>query len=174
MSGSSMTIGKGFGTEALRSGAAMTTLAILAAALAGCASGNGPSVKTGSAAIGPEAPTIAADQLIGNWGLAAYREEKDIARTANEAKAACNNPYVIGRGPGGGPMMHLSDKTEPTELALKGASGGRNFIGPAAEPPGGPRDREITSFSGTAFVMEWVDPTVATRFGTMIFVRCSA
>jgi hypothetical protein len=70
--------------------------------------------------------------------------------------------------------MHLSDGTAPTELALKGASGGRNFIGPAGEPAGGPRDREITSFSEASFVIEWVDPAVAARFGTMIFVRCSA
>ena len=147
--------------------------AILAASLGGCMSGDDPSVSTLSPnAVGAEAPTIAADQLVGEWGLAAYREEKDITRTQSEAKAACNNPYVIGRGTAGGVVMHLPDQAEPSELALKGATGGRNFIGPAAEPPGGPKDREVTLFNGTEFVTTWIDPAVATRYGTMIFVRC--
>ena len=70
--------------------------------------------------------------------------------------------------------MYLADKAEPTELALKGATGGRNFIGLATEPPGGPKDREITLFTATTFVTRWVDPAVAARYGTMVFVRCGA
>jgi hypothetical protein len=125
-------------------------------------------------ALTAEPATIAAEQMVGKWGLAAYREEKDFERTEAEAKSACGNPYVIGAGSAGGVVMHLADQTEPTELAIKGAAGGRNFIGPASDPPGSPRDREITSFTPEVFVAKWVDPAVATRYGSMIFVRCGS
>jgi len=150
-------------------------LLLLAFGLGGCVSGRTPS-PTNAATIGPAvaAPTIAAEQLVGRWGLAAYRDEKDIARSESEARSACGNPYEIGRGSSGGVVMHLADQAQPTELAVKGAAGGRNFIGPAAEPPGSPRDREITSYTDNTFVATWMDPAVATRYGPMIFVRCGA
>jgi hypothetical protein len=115
--------------------------------------------------------SVTADQLVGNWGLASYREADDIVRTEEAARAACGNPYVIGRGASGGVVMHLADQAEPTELALK-QTAGRTFIGPASEPAGTPRDREITSFTGDLFVTKWTDPSVAERYGVMIFARC--
>jgi hypothetical protein len=142
--------------------------------LAGCMSG-GEQASPSAAATAPTAAPVdvTAEELIGNWGLAAYREEDDIARTETEAKAACGNPYVIGRGASGGVVMHLADQTEPTELVLKQISG-RTFIGPASEPAGAPRDREITSYRGDVFVTKWADPSAAERYGVMIFARCGS
>ena len=142
----------------------------LLASFGGCVSGSSP---TAPQAAATEAPTIAPDQLVGKWGLAAYREEKDIARTEVEAKAACGNPYVIGQGTAGGIVMHLADQPDPTELAIKRVDG-RNFIGPASAPAGGMQDREITSFTTDTFITKWVDPSVANRYGVMIYARCGA
>src|SRR5215204_1172372 len=123
------------------------------ASFGGCVAGGSP---TGPQAAATQTPTIAPGQLVGKWGLAAYREEKDIARTEVEAKAACGNPYVIGQGAAGGILMHLADQAEPSELAIKRVDG-RNFIGPASAPAGGTQDREITSFTGELFITKWVD-----------------
>jgi hypothetical protein len=163
-----------------RAARALICLGLLAATLAGCASsgsgdgeGASPSVTSLNTAAPPTNIKVVPDELVGKWGLASYRDEKDIPRTTREAKAACGNPYLISKGAGGGIMMHLADQTQPTEVVLKGA-GGRTFIGPPSEPAGGPKDREVTSFAGNEFVTKWVDPGVATRYGTMIFVRCTA
>jgi len=48
--------------------------------------------------------------------------------------------------------MHLADQATPTELVLKGAEGGRTFIGPAEDPPGGAQDREVVSFNGRVLI----------------------
>lgn len=159
---------------------ALFALGLLACGLAGCASGGSsdgegaaPSATSLNTAAPPTNVNVVPDELVGKWGLASYREDKDITRTTREAKAACGNPYFISKGPGGGVMMHLADQTQPTEVVLKGA-GGRTFIGPPTEPAGGMKDREVTSFDGNEFVTKWVDPGVATRYGTMIFVRCTA
>jgi hypothetical protein len=116
---------------------------------------------------------VTAEELVGAWGLAAYREEDDLARTEVEAKNACSNPYVIGRGAAGGVVMHLADQAEPTELAIK-QTGGRTFIGPPTEPAGTLRDREITTFRGDLFVTKWTDPSVAERYGVMVYARCGS
>ena len=71
---------------------------LLCGGLAGCNS------------IGSSAPTVAAVpnvavtavELEGGWGLASYRNEADRPRTEAEAKGACGNPYVIGKGANGG------------------------------------------------------------------------
>jgi hypothetical protein len=163
----------------LHTGARTTVAVVLAAAaLAGCAGGSepeavSPSVTSLNAGAPPTNLSVVPDQLVGKWGLASYREDKDIDRTAREARSACGNPYLITKGPGGGVMMHLADQTQPSEVVLKSA-GGRTFLGPPNEPAGGPRDREITSFAGNEFVTRWLDPGVASRYGTMIFVRCTA
>jgi hypothetical protein len=142
--------------------------------LGGCMFG-GEQASPTAAATGPAAAPVhvTAEELIGNWGLAAYREEEDIARTETEAKAACSNPYVIGRGASGGVLMHLADQAEPTELALKQV-GDRAFIGPASDPAGAPQDREITSYRDDVFITKWTDPSVAQRYGVMIFARCGS
>jgi hypothetical protein len=68
--------------------------------------------------------------------------------------------------------MHLADTAQPQELQVKGAPGGKNYIGPAGEP-GGIQDREVVSFDGRVLITRWVDPEVAGRYGYGIYVRCA-
>lgn len=124
-----------------------------------------------SAAL-PPVPQITADELVGKWGLGSFREEKDLQRTTDEARRFCSNPYIITKGPSGGVMMYLADQSSPTEVFLRTVNG-RLYIGPANQPPGGPKDRQVLSFENGVLVAAWVDPSVATRYGTMVFVRCS-
>lgn len=157
-----------------RSLAALVAVAGLAALLQGCASDGMMMNPSGSSMPEPAAgPVVTADQLVGRWGLASFREEKDKARTANEARAQCSNPYVINKGPNGGVMMHLADEKEPRELIVK-TGGGHTYIGPDGTPPGDVFDREILAFDGNSMTMAWMDPEVAGRYGTFIYIRCGA
>ena len=150
--------------------AAAALSSALAAALGGC-------MSTGSAPEAPPAaassrPSITPDMLVGKWGLASYRKDADKARTAAAAREQCGKPYVIGKGPSGGVMMYQPDQSKAQELVVK-ASDGKTFIGPADDPAGGQLDRQVVSFDGGVMVTQWVDPDVVTRYGTMVFVRCS-
>jgi hypothetical protein len=142
---------------------------VLLAALGGCAGD----------ALGPAptpvavAPSIPAQAVIGRWGLSSYHREEDRARTENAARTACSRPYEIGPGPSGGVIMHLADQPQAQELVLKGAPGGRTFVGPTGEP-GGPQDREILSYDGTIMIMRWIDSEIAARYGTLVFAKCGA
>jgi len=111
--------------------------------------------------------------LVGKWGLGSYRKDADKARTAAQARESCGKPYVISRGPSGGVMMYQPDQTQPQELVVKGADG-KTFIGPADQPPGGQLDRQVVSFDNGVMVTQYIDPDVVSRYGTMVFVRCSA
>jgi len=113
------------------------------------------------------------EELVGRWGYGAFHNESDQARTAAAARAQCGQPVVINRGPNGGVMMYLADSAELQELQLKGSAGGRNYIGPPGDA-GGPQDREIVSFDGRSLVLRWIDPEVAGRYGTGVYVRCAA
>jgi hypothetical protein len=156
----------------------LVSMAAVAAGLllAGCAGISLPSFGTSSDAP-PPAPTVmpskySAEELVGRWGFAAYHKETDRTRTVNAARGQCRNPYVIAKGPGGGVMMHLADQRQPTELKLKGSSGGKDYIGPDGEA-GGMQDREILSFDGRVLVTRYVDPDAGTRYGNMVYVRCA-
>jgi hypothetical protein len=118
--------------------------------------------------------SIRAEEIVGRWGLGAYHRAEDRARTENLARNACRQPYVINAGATGGVIMHLADQAQPQELRLKGAPGGRTYIGPAGEPPGGRQDREVLSFDGRVLVTRFVDPEVDSRYGTSVYVRCGA
>jgi hypothetical protein len=145
-------------------------------ALAGCASQNAPEVAAVPAAA-PVEPTLPsayrAEELVGRWGFASYHKPEDRARTESAAKQ-CNQPYVIRAGQSGGVIMHLADQNQPQELALKGSRSGKNYVGLASDPPGGPSDREIESFDGREIFMRWMDPEVQGRYGTSVYVRCGA
>lgn len=141
-----------------------------AASLAACTSEN--AIESAAVPAAPAVPMITADELVGKWGLGSFRNEADLARTANEARRYCSNPYVITKGPNGGVMMYLADQTQPSEVFVKNA-GGRIYIGPRG-PAGTAKDRQITSFQNGVMVAAWVDPTVTARYGTMVFVRCDA
>jgi hypothetical protein len=142
-------------------------LIVMAAALAGCGT-----VET----MAPTAPsavaTLPADALIGKWGIASYREEKDRVRTERMARSFCGrSPYVITKGPTDGVMMHVADDTKQYELALKRSRDNKTYLG-FATPPGDPQDREIISMSDKEVIMRYVDPDANTRYGTFIYVRC--
>ena len=118
--------------------------------------------------------SIPAADLVGRWGLAAYHKDEDRPRTEAAARGQCRQPYTIGRGSGGGIIMHLPDQAQPTELSLKGGGDGKNYIGPPNEPAPGQRDREIVSFDGRVLITRFVDPEVSGRYGTSVYVRCGA
>ncbi len=158
------------------------TLALMAGALAlaGCETSNfnfnlpQPSEPTAPAPVPLMPPSFPPQNLVGRWGLTAYHNEADRERTITAAANQCRNPYVITMGPTGGVMMHLADQSNPTELALKGAPGNKNYIGPKEDPPGGQQDREVVSFDGRVLILRWMDPEVQGRYGTMVYVRCGA
>jgi hypothetical protein len=155
------------GHKRRRNVAVLASTALLVFGLNGC--------QTESTQTGPVASqipaTIQADALVGRWGLASYHNEADRARTITAARGQCGQPYVITKGQSGGVVMLLADDPKPQELFLKGAQGGKNFIGPTG-PAGDAQDREIVSFDKSVVVMNWVDPEVAGRYGTMVLVRC--
>ena len=160
----------------LSPGAALATAAVLL--LAGCASemsvGTGPQVAAAPPSGAPLPASIPAQDLVGRWGLAAYHKEDDRARTEAAARGQCRQPYSINRGAGGGVVMHLADQSQPSELMLKGGPDGKNYIGPAEDPPPGQRDREIVAFDGRVLITRFVDQEVAGRYGTSVYVRCGA
>jgi hypothetical protein len=132
-----------------------------------------PSAPAAPAGV-PAAPaSIPAQELVGRWGYASYHQEADRARTEAAARGQCNQPYVIGRGPSGGVIMHLADSAQPSELILKGG-GGKDYVGPKDEPAGGIHDRQIVSFVGRVMILRFVDPEVAGRYGTGVYVRCGS
>lgn len=122
-----------------------------------------------SAAIRPS--TIPVDKLVGSWGVASYRVDKDRKRTEAMAKSHCDLPYVIKKGPTDGVVMHVADDPELYELTLKGAADGKTYLGFSA-PPGDPSDREVVSFADNLFVLRFVDRDANTRYGNMVYVRC--
>ena len=149
---------------------APTTFFLVAAlpVIGGCASSDQSSLQSASTSVIPS--SIPPDQLVGDWGLAAYHQEGARARTETAARSQCRNPYNIAKGPRGGVIMYLADSKEPSELFLKGSADGKNYIGP--EGPATQGDGQILSFSGDVMVLRWLDPDLAGRLGTMIYVRC--
>jgi len=159
----------------LRTAPKLAIVSVLAAWIGGCSSFNlnGETQVSREPAAPPDIPsTIRADELVGKWGLAAYHKPEDRVRTENAARGQCKNPYVIGKGQTGGVIMHLADEATPQELRLKGSQSGKNYIGPAG-PAGGPQDREIISFDGRVLTTKFMDPDAASRYGTMVYVRCA-
>jgi hypothetical protein len=147
-------------------------LSVLAGALAACATGPGPEAPAAPASTPTLPPAFPPQDIVGRWGLAAYHNIEDRGRIEVAAAAQCKQPYVITLGPSGGVMMYLADQATPTELALKGASGNRTYIGPKEDPPGADQDREVVSFDGRVLILKWMDPEVQGRYGTMVYVRC--
>jgi len=147
---------------------------LVALAFAGCASHSSPPPETAQQPVTPTLPpAFPAKDLLGKWGLAAYHNPADRDRTIAAAANQCRNPYVILPGPTGGLMMHLADQAQRSELVLKGAPGGKTYLGPEDEPPGGMNDREVVSFDGRVLILHWMDPEVQGRYGTEVYVRCA-
>jgi hypothetical protein len=116
-------------------------------------------------------PSVHAEEIVGNWGLAAYHRDQDRARTQANAKGQCSNPYAIETSASGGVMMYGHDNSQKQEMTLKGSAEGKTYVGPGAEPAGSD-DREVVSFDGKVLILKWVDPEVAGRYGNMVLVRC--
>ena len=149
-------------------------LAFLGLGLVGCATApEQPPPPAAPPVVPTLPPSFPPQELVGKWGLAAYHKEEDRERMVTAAANQCRNPYVITLGGGGGLMMHLADQATPTELRLKGAPGGKNYIGPHDDPPGSIQDREVVQFDGKTLLLRWRDPEVQGRYGTMVYVRCS-
>ena len=148
-------------------------LVSLAIALAGCATGGPqPPPPPQSTPVPLLPPAFPPQDIVGRWGLAAYHKDEDRPRIEVAAADQCKQPYVITLGPTGGVMMHLADQATPTELRLKGAPGGKTYIGPEGDPPGSAQDREVVSFDGRVLILRWMDSEVQSRYGTMVYVRC--
>ncbi|WP_407158864.1 hypothetical protein [Bradyrhizobium sp. STM 3557] len=161
-------------SRSLRTAARLGIASVLTLFLGACSSfsltqSSAPPPEPG---VEPEVPaTVRADELVGKWGLAAYNNPNDRARTEKMALAQCKQPYTIGAGSSGGVIMHLADQATPQELRVKGSSSGKNYIGPPG-PPGGEQDREIVSFDGRVLITRFIDKDAATRYQTMVYVRC--
>ena len=151
--------------------AANAFVVFIAPILASCASTGDLSQPQPQMSSSAQLPSkIKADQLVGAWGLASYHQEGQRARTITAARGQCKNPYRIAKGPGGGVLMHLADEKELSELQTKGGPDGKDYVGP--EGPVSEVDREIASFDGKVMTLKWIDPSVSSRFGTMVYVRC--
>ena len=155
----------------------LLVLLLASLAVAGCASmPSFPSLSTQQEPLAPAPvpvlpPAFPAHDIVGRWGLAAFHNPEDQERTELAAQNQCKQPYIISAGPTGGVIMHLADQATPEELRLKGAPGGKTYVGPDGEP-GGMQDREVVSFNGRVLVLRWMDPEVQGRYGTMVYVRC--
>ena len=149
-------------------------------ALSGCAAGglstwwggsSEPEPVAAQSALAPEIPaTIRPSEVVGKWGYSSFHDPKDRIRTAANARSQCSHPYLINSGPSGGVMMYPPDQSDLVEYRLKGSQGGKNYIGPAGEPE---KDQEILLFDGRVMLLRSVDPDVATRYGTGVYVRCA-
>ena len=149
--------------------------ALSALALSACTTRTPPPEAAAAPPMGqPAIPSkYRPEDLVGRWGYGAYHNDSDLTRTTAAARGQCGQPVVISRGPGGGIMMYLADSAELQELQLKGSQNGRNYVGPGGDA-GGPQDREIVSLDGRTMVLRWMDPEVAGRYGTGVYVRCAA
>jgi hypothetical protein len=132
------------------------------------------SASSGIAGTLTERPTsMRSDQLIGRWGVASFRQEKDKARTEAQARSQCKLPYVIAKGPSDGVMMHAADDSKLYELRLKGGSDGKTYLG-FESPPGDWQDREIVSLTASMIVLRFVDKDANDRYGTFVYIRCGS
>jgi hypothetical protein len=164
---------------ALRGLVSIAAIAVVASSLGACTSmnlggfGGGATVSQQEPPPPPEVPaTIRSEEIVGRWGLASFTKPDDRRRTEAAARNQCKNPYVISAGPNGGVIMYLADEPKPQEVRLKGAPGGKNYIGPEG-PAGGEKDREVLSFDGRVMLTRYVDPDAASRYGTEVYVRCA-
>ncbi len=148
-------------------------------ALAGC-SGSMPSLSSGDSQPPPPAapagppprPSLAAEDIVGRWGIASFHKPEDQPRTEAAARGQCNQPYVINRSSDGVAMLG-HDNPQVQDMIIKASVDGRTYIGPGPDA-GGADDREVAQFDGRVLVLKWVDPEVAGRYGTMVLVRCGA
>ena len=103
-----------------------------------------------------------------------FHKDEDLARTASAARAPMRPAGHIDARPEW--RRHdVSRRQRPIAgIAAQGQpASGKNYIGPPGDA-GGAQDREIVSFDGRTMVLKWMDPEVAGRYGTGVYVRCAA
>jgi hypothetical protein len=158
-----------------RSSRSVAAFAALSLALAGCA--GGPSYDAPPPpppqVSAPPPPNMNVGDFVGRWGYASYTRDVDRPRTEVAARSQCSKPYDIGRGPTGGVLMHLADASQLHELVLKSGNDGKVYLGPPGPAPDR-QDRELLGFDGRILVLRWVEPEIAGRYGTGVYVRCGA
>ena len=118
------------------------------------------------------APQMDIAALPGDYGLASYHKAEDRERTIEQAKIACGNPYTIGAGSNGGVLMHAIGQNQQTEIFLKVGQDGQSYLGPKG-PAGIPQDRLVVSDEDGVLILEWLDKSARSVYGTMIYVPCA-
>ena len=122
--------------------------------------------------VEPEIPaTVRAEELVGRWGLASYQIERPVS-DRGRGQGAVQKSLRDQRRRQWRRNNVLADEATPQELRLKGSQSGKNYIGPEG-PPGGPKDREIVSFDGHVLITRFIDLDAATRYGNMVYIRCT-
>jgi hypothetical protein len=117
-------------------------------------------------------PSLAAEDIVGRWGIASFHRAEDQARTEVAARNGCTQPYIINRGSQGVSMLG-HDNPSMQDMMIKASQEGRTYIGPGPDA-GGADDREVVTFDGRVLILKWIDPEIAGRYGTMLLVRCPA
>ena len=106
------------------------------------------------------------DDLVGQWGVAAYWNEADAAKVTAQAKSFCNKPYTIARGANGGAMMFEPFDGKPKEVRIQSGQ----IV--AADGSDSRTTKTITSWNGATLVFNYVDEEAKRKYGNMVFVRC--
>jgi hypothetical protein len=105
------------------------------------------------------------EDLVGRWGVAAYWNAADAQKVQAAARSACSQPYSITRGPGGGVMMFESFEGRPREMLVRGGQ----IVSASGETR---QTKDITSWTGSMLVFNYVDDEAKRKYGNMVFVKC--
>jgi hypothetical protein len=118
---------------------------------------------SGSAVLAQD--TLRTEDLVGKWGVAAYWNEADSAKTIAQAKSFCSQPYLIAKGRNGGAVMFEPFDGKPREVK---AEGGR-IVAADGSPSAA---KTVTSWNGATLVLNYVEDEPKRKYGNMVFVRC--
>lgn len=105
------------------------------------------------------------EDLVGRWGVAAYWRSEDAAKVQAAARSACAQPYNITRGASGGVMMFESFEGRPREMQVRGGQ----IVAVSGESR---HTKDITSWTGSMLVFNYVDAEAKRKYGNMVFIRC--
>jgi hypothetical protein len=61
------------------------------------------------------------EDLIGRWGVAAYWNDADAAKTTAQARSFCSQPYVISKGADGTARMFEAFEGKPQDVTIRGS-----------------------------------------------------
>ncbi|MGL4634398.1 MAG: hypothetical protein ACRCWF_00305 [Beijerinckiaceae bacterium] len=117
-----------------------------------------------SFASGASAQTT--DDLVGRWGVAAYWNAGDAAKTTAQARSFCNQPYVITKGPKGGAVMFEAFDGKRREYLIQSGQ----IV--AADGADAKTTKTISSWTGQTLVFNYVEEEAKRKYGNMVFVKC--